>query len=73
MNLALIARAGIEPDIAGVAFAAIVEPKIVIVLSRIDLDAIGEAFEDKLKHRPHIRQRQRGGSRHVLDKGFVGV
>ena len=73
MQLALVAIHHVQPDVAGVAHALVIEVEIVVVLGRIDLHPIGQAFEHERQHRLGIGQRQRRLVGDVLDVVLVGV
>ena len=77
VGFALIAVAGIEPDIAGIADAVEIEAEVVIVLSRKHLHAFGQLRHHKAEHRHlvlgvelEVRRRRAQDS---LDVTLVGL
>jgi hypothetical protein len=72
MDPAAIARLVLQPDVAHVAHAAMIEAEIVIVLGRVDLHAVRKGIEHESKHRPRIGDLQAVSAVHILNHGFVG-
>src|SRR5690606_4324138 len=50
-----------------------VKIEIVVVLGRIDLHLVGNAFEDESEHRLRVVERQREGFGQLVDILLVGV
>ncbi|HEX5844929.1 MAG TPA: hypothetical protein VFY53_01265, partial [Rhodoplanes sp.] len=73
MQLALVAIAGVEADIAVVGHATVYEGEIEIVLRRIDLHAFGQAVEDEAENGHRVVDRKRSRSTDLLDIALIGL
>ena len=75
MHLALVAPLVLEPDVAGILDAGVVELEVVVVLGRIDRHAVGQAFKHHAERRDCIRdlERRRIVECDVFQELLVGV